>query len=215
MTTDTAIKPLPRFFGELVSVIFHPLFIPTYITLFLLYIHPFAFMGESSYYKLIKLVSIIVNTCFFPAVTTLLLKRLGFISSIRLATRQDRIIPIIASMIFYFSIFYVARNQVDNPPELVIMLCAVFISSILALTLNNFMKVSLHAMAMGVFVGFFALLAWQSLIPMGMPLSVAVIIAGLTGTARLLLNAHAPKELAVGFFAGIFSLCIASLVALP
>ncbi len=213
--TDTAIKPLPRFFGELVSVLFHPLFIPTYITAFLLYVHPFAFMGDTDYYKLIKLLSVVVNTCFFPAITTLLLKKLGFISSLRLPTRQDRIIPVIASMIFYFSIFYVSRNQVDNPPELVAMLGAIFISSIIALTLNNFMKISLHAIAMGVMVGFFALLAWNSLIPMGMPLALALLIAGLTGTSRLLLQAHTSKELTTGFLTGIASMLIASVVAVP
>ncbi len=213
--TDTAIKPLPRFFGELVSVLFHPLFIPAYITAFLLYVHPFAFMGDTGYYKLVKLLSVVVNTCFFPAITTLLLKKLGFISSLRLPTRQDRIIPVIASMIFYFSIFYVSRNQVDNPPELVIMLGAIFISSIIALTLNNFMKISLHAIAMGVMVGFFVLLAWNSLLPMGMPLALALLIAGLTGTARLLLQAHTPKELTAGFLTGIASMLIASVVAVP
>lgn len=213
--TNTAIKPLPRFFGELVSVLFHPLFIPAYITAFLLYVHPFAFMGDTDYYKLIKLLSVVVNTCFFPAITTLLLKKLGFISSLRLPTRQDRIIPVIASMIFYFSIFYVSRNQVDNPPELVAMLGAIFISSIIALTLNNFMKISLHAIAMGVMVGFFALLAWNSLIPMGMPLALALLIAGLTGTARLLLQAHTSKELTTGFLTGIASMLIASVVAVP
>ncbi|MFT4022269.1 MAG: hypothetical protein QM664_00635 [Flavihumibacter sp.] len=213
--TDTTIRPLPRFFGELVSVVFHPLFIPSYITAFLLYIHPFAFMGETSYYKFVKLLSVAINTCFFPAITTLLLKKLGFISSLRLPTRQDRIIPIIASMVFYFSIFYVSRNQADNPPELVVMLGAVFISSIIALTLNNFMKISLHGIAMGVMVGFFAALAWRSLVPMGMPFAVALIAAGLTGTARLLLGAHTTKELRAGFVAGVLSLAIATLVALP
>lgn len=211
--TDTAVRPLPRFFGGLISVVFHPMFIPGYITAFLLYLHPYAFMGDSAYFKLIKLLSILVNTCFFPAITVFLLRRLGFISSIHLPNRQDRIIPIIASMIFYFSIFYVTRNQPDNPPELVVMLCAIFTSTILALTLNNFTKISLHAIAMGILVGFFVWLGWKSLLPMGLPLAVSILVAGLVGTARLALQAHTPRELVAGFVTGLASLFIATWVA--
>lgn len=210
---STAIKPFQRFIGETISFLFHPLFVPGYITAFLLFLHPFAFMGESDYFKYIKLLSILISTCFFPAITVLLLKQLGFIDSIRLPNMRDRIIPIVASMIFYFWIFYVSRKQPGNPPELVQMLCAVFISSILALTLNNFMKISLHGMAMGLAVMFFVILAWRSLIPMGLPLAVALFVAGLTCTGRLMVDAHEPRELTLGLFTGILSMCIAYFVA--
>ena len=195
--------------GQLISIIFHPLFIPGYITAFLLYIHPFAFMGENEWYKKVKLISIVVSTAFFPAFTVFLLKQLGFAASFQLKTQKERIIPIVASMVFYFWIFYVSKNQPDNPPELVKMLCAVFITSIIALTANNFIKISLHAIAMGVLVSFFVYQAWTSLIPMGIPLSVSIFIAGLVGSARLKLEAHSLPELGWGFATGIVSMVIA------
>ncbi len=210
--TDSPIAPFRKGLGEIISFIFHPLFIPGYITAFLLYLHPFAFMGASSSYKIMKLVSVLVSTCFFPAITVLLLRQLGFISSVKLPTRQDRIIPIVAAMIFYFWIFYVSRRQPDNPPELVQMLGAVFISSILALTLNNFQKISLHGIAMGILVAFFVTLAWHSQINMAAPLAAALLVAGLTGTARLLLAAHSPRELLNGFLTGIVSMLVALVV---
>ncbi|GAO42803.1 hypothetical protein [Flavihumibacter petaseus] len=213
MMTDTAIRPFDKILGEFISIIFHPLFIPGYITAFLLYVHPFAFVGASAGFKILKLLQVVISTCFFPAFTVMLLKQLGFISSIRLPTMRDRIIPIVASMVFYFWVFYVIRKQGDNPPELTQMLCAVFVSSIIALTLNNFMKLSLHGIAMGILVTFFTIMAWQSLIPMGMPLALALLIAGLTGTARLMVQAHTVKELLIGFSTGILSMLIGYVAA--
>ena len=203
---------LPRAFAHVVSIIFHPLFIPSYIAAFLLFLHPFAFAGDSDLFKKIKLASVFVSTAFFPAFTVFLLKQLGFATSIRLKTQKERIIPIIASMVFYFWIFYVAKNQGDNPTELVQMLCAVFVSSIIALTANNFMKISLHGIAMGVLSGFFLYQAWISFIPMGLPLMVAILITGMVGTARLILGEHDYKELIAGYLTGLISMVIAVVV---
>jgi hypothetical protein len=205
----TASTGLQRIMGQFISIIFHPLFIPGYITAFLLYLHPFAFAGESDWYKSIKLLSVVVSTAFFPAFTVLLLKMLGFARSVTLNSQKERIIPIIASIIYYFWIFYVCKNQPDNPPELVEMLCAVFISSIIALTANNFIKISLHTMAMGILAGFFIYLAWNSLIPMALPLAVALFIAGLVGTARFLASDHTVEELVWGYISGVASMVIA------
>lgn len=202
--------PAPlRVFGHLLSFIFHPLFIPAYITAFLLYLHPFAFAGENEWYKTLKLASVMVSTTLFPAFTVFLLKQLGFAGSIHLKEKKDRIIPIVASMIFYFWIFYVSKNRPDNPPELVQMLCAVFVSSIIALTVNNFIKISLHTIAMGVLAGFFIHLAWNSEIPMGMPLSIALLIAGAVGTARFAVSDHTVKEIVWGYATGLASMLIA------
>ena len=52
---------------------------------------------------------------FFPLVTVLLAKGLGFLDSIYLKTQKDRIIPYIACGIYYFWMCYVLRNQPNFP----------------------------------------------------------------------------------------------------
>lgn len=205
----TATKGPLRVFGQFISIVFHPLFIPGYITAFLLYLHPFAFAGYSDWNRTTKLISVGLLTAFFPAFTVMLLKLLGFAESIQLKTQKDRIIPIVASMIYYFWIFYVNKTLPDNPPEFVEMLCAVFISSIIALTANNFNKISLHTIAMGILAGFFIYLSWNSMIPMGLPLAIALFVAGLVGTARFLASDHTVAELVWGYISGIISFIIA------
>lgn len=203
---------LVRLLAQLVSIVFHPLFIPTYITFFLLYLHPFTFAGQSEWYKKIKLASIFVSTAFFPAFTVFLLKQLGFAGSIHLRTQKDRIIPIVASMVFYFWIFYVAKNQGDNPAELISMLCACFVSSIIALSANNFIKISLHGIAMGILLTYFIYLTWISFIPMGLPTAIAAFITGIVGSSRLVLHEHTAQEWWLGFGTGAISMTIAALI---
>jgi len=90
-----------KIFAHLNSYLFHPLFLPLYIILFLLYLHPTAFTGFSDATKVRVIFIVIINLLFFPLLSVLLLKAVGFIDSIFLKTQKDRIIPYIASGIFF------------------------------------------------------------------------------------------------------------------
>jgi hypothetical protein len=93
--------PLLRAIAKIVSLVFHPLFIPVYIGCFFIYItHLFPQLTDWDRTKL--LVSFIVNYTVLPLVTLLLAKGLGFIQSVYLKTQKDRIIPYVATGIFYF-----------------------------------------------------------------------------------------------------------------
>lgn len=199
-----------RFCAHFFSFIFHPLFIPGYIAAFLLFVHPYAFSGFSARLKMLRFISVVLLTAFFPAFVVFLLKQLGLIRSIYLKTQKERIVPYIASMFFFFWIFYVSRNLADSPPFFVIMLLGVFISSIAALMANIYFKVSMHAIAMGGMVCFFAILAMQGTFSMGIYLSVAVLVAGLVCTCRFLVSDHYPFEVYSGFFLGVISQAIAA-----
>ncbi|MBC8034399.1 MAG: hypothetical protein H7Y03_09645 [Chitinophagaceae bacterium] len=201
--------PALRFFGTLISFIFHPLFIPFYITCFLVFVHPFAFPGMDEKVKIFRVISVFLLTAFFPAFTVFLLKQLHFISSIYLNTQKERIIPYIAAMFFYFWIFYVSRNLVDSSPLFVMLMLAVFISSITSLMGNIYFKVSMHAIAMGVMLTFFVILALQGDVAMGIFLALAIVTAGVVCTARLLVSDHYPFEIYAGFLLGVLSQVLA------
>lgn len=200
-----------RFSAHFFSFIFHPLFIPGYISAFLLFVHPYVFSGFSPRLKLLRFISVVLLTAFFPAFVVFLLKQLGLIKSIFLKTQKERIIPYIASMFFFFWIFYVSRNLSDSPPFFVILLLGVFISSIAALMANIYFKVSMHAIAMGGMVCFFEILAMQGTFSMGIYLSLAVLIAGIVCTCRFLVSDHYPFEVYAGFLLGVISQTLAAL----
>ncbi|MEO6916210.1 MAG: phosphatase PAP2 family protein [Chitinophagaceae bacterium] len=209
---DRVIIPQPlllKIFGQLFSYLFHPLFIPGYVTAFLLYIHPYAFAGFGEHLKMLRLISVVLLTAFFPAFSVFLLNRLGFADSIFLKTRKERIIPYIISMFFYFWIFYVSRNLQGSPSLFVTFLLGLFISSIAALMANIYFKVSMHGIAMGVMMAFFVMIAMEGSFAMGLYLSIAVLIAGLVCTSRMIVSNHYPFEIYVGFLLGVFCELIA------
>ena len=202
-------SPVIRFLAHFFSFIFHPLFIPGYIAAFLLFIHPYVFSGFNEKLRVLRLISVILLTAVFPLFTVFLLKQLGFVRSIFLRTQKERIIPYIASMFYFFWIFYVSRTLPDSPRLFVVMLLGVFISSIAALMANIYFKVSMHAIAMGALVSFFVMLSMQGNFSMGIFLSAAILIAGLVCTSTLLVSDHYPFEVYAGFFLGVISQSIA------
>ncbi len=209
-TTHPALKFLAKF----ISYLFHPCFVPVYVVLFLVYVHPNMFVGFSSKNKILVVAQAFMMFSFFPIITTLLLKALKFIDSIQLPTQKDRIIPLIASMTWYFWIWHVWRNLPDYPKELVALALGVFAASIIAMLANIKFKISLHAIAVGTMVTYLVTIALQQPLQFAVYLSIAFIIAGLVCTARLISGNHNTFEVYTGFLAGVGAQLIANMVVL-
>ncbi|ANH83299.1 hypothetical protein A8C56_22005 [Niabella ginsenosidivorans] len=205
--------------ATLLSYIFHPVFIPVYIICFLLFTEPFLFVAlpVSTEEVVIRakmriLLQGLINYTFFPLVTVLLLKGVGFISSIKLKERKDRIIPFIACNIWYFWIWYVWRGLDDIPRELVVLAMAVFMASSIGLLFNIYMKISMHGIALGTAVAFLCYLGFEYGQGMGFYIIIALLISGLVCTARLLLSDHTAREVYWGLAVGVMGLLIANFV---
>jgi len=207
---DYTFHPALRFVAKVISFIFHPLFIPVYLSWFLIYIHPVlpAFAAAD---KIRLLVRFLIMYTMFPLVTILLAKGLGFIQSIYLRTQKDRIIPYVACGVYYFWMWYVLHNQPEFPKELVLLSLAIFLASSAGLLANSFIKVSMHAISVGVMVTFLLLLAFSDDSSFGVYLSVGLLIAGLVCTARLLTSDHEPVEVYLGLAIGIVAQLVAHL----
>jgi hypothetical protein len=194
--------------ARMISVLFHPLFIPVYISLFLMYNTP-VFPGFNARDKLFLLLRFFIMYTVFPLVTILLAKGLGFVHTIYLRTQKDRIIPYVACGLYYFWMWYVLRNQPEFPPALVELSLAIFLASSGGLIMNSYLKVSMHALSMGVMVSFIYLLSFSSDANFGPYLSLALFIAGLVCTARLINSDHHPVEVYIGLFVGILAQVVA------
>jgi hypothetical protein len=202
-------NPVIRVLARIISYIFHPLFVPVYIIWFLLAVPSYLFAGFDPAQKFLALPRFFLIYSFFPLVTVLLAKGLGFLETIFLKTQKERIIPYIACGIYYFWMAYVLRNQPENPKEIVQFAMAVFIASSAGLIVNIYMKVSMHAMSMGLAVMFMAILAAKQTDNYTVYASVAVFIAGLVCTARLIVSDHTQKEIYTGLLVGGASQLIA------
>ncbi|HVG40076.1 MAG TPA: hypothetical protein VM888_00595 [Chitinophagaceae bacterium] len=201
--------PVIRFVAKGIAIIFHPLFIPVYLSWFLIYIHPVlpAFTSDD---KINLLVRFFVMYTMFPLVTILLAKGLGFIHSIYLKTQKDRIIPYVACGVYYFWMWYVLHNQPEFPKVLVLLSLAIFLASSAGLLINSFIKVSMHAISVGVMITYLILIAFTDDASFGVYLSVGLLIAGLVCTARLVTSDHSPAEVYAGLLIGIVAQLVAN-----
>ncbi len=209
---ETAYQPKNtaiRLVAKVISYIFHPLFVPVYIAWFLISVQPYLFASFTPAEKIITMFRFFIMYSFFPLVTVLLAKGLGFLDSIYLKTQKERIIPYIACGVYYFWMCYVLRNQPEFSKEVVQLSMAIFIASSLGLMANIIMKVSMHAMSMGILLVFMSLLSFTQAGSYTVYMSVAFLIAGLVCTARFIVSDHMQKEIYTGLLVGGASQLIA------
>ena len=207
-----------KFLAKIISWVFHPVFIPVYVVWFLIFVHPYLFTGFDPWLKTTSMMMAFLTFTFFPIVTVLLLKGLKFIDTIYLNTQKDRVIPIMACMIWYFWLWYVWRNfgktnnAIEVPLEAIQFALAAFISTIISLMVNIKMKVSLHAISAGVMLTLFIIMAFSQELNFGIWLSIALVITGLVCTARFITSDHTAGEVYGGLVVGSASMIIANWV---
>jgi hypothetical protein len=198
-----------RVSARFISYLFHPLFIPVYLAAYVIFVHPYAFAVLDEKQKMLRLISVFIITCFFPAVTVLLLWRLKFADSIFLRTQKERIIPYVSSVIYFFWAFYVSKNLPGSPPVMVFLFLGIFLSTSAALMANSYFKISMHALGVGGAAAYMILLSIASNQPMGLAITLTTIIAGLVCSSRLIVSDHHPAEVYWGLVLGALSQLVA------
>lgn len=200
--------------AKFISYVFHPLFIPTYIFIFLMQQVPYEFAGISVWQLKMRLFGLFWLTAFFPAFAVFLLWRLKFSESIFLRTQKERIIPFVITMFFYWWMYYLSRNFTDQPAVLKFFFMGIFIATSLGLVINNFIKISLHAMAAGGGAMAMILFSYYYQVPFGFFISLSLILTGLICTSRLLVSDHTNAEIYYGLLVGAGCQLIAYLFAM-
>jgi hypothetical protein len=194
-----------RIIAKIITYIFHPLFMPVALAFVIISLSPNYFGALPQKQLNYWLLSIGITTLFFPLFSVALMKPLGFLSSLQMPTAKDRIIPLMTSMIFYFWVNHVFGNMpgVTVPLILRVLLLGNFWGIILVFMFNIFTKVSMHTAGAGIMVGILGVLMISSPINMVAPFLLSLLIAGAIGTARLILRAHEPYQIWLGYIIGI------------
>ena len=196
---------LLRYIGNFISYILHPLFIPTYFFLYLMQVLPYEFVGITEWQLTLRLFSVFWLTAFFPAFAVFLMWRLKLSESIFLRTQKERIIPYVITMFFYWWMYYLSRNFTDQPLALKFFYFGIFIATALGLIINNFMKISLHAMGVGGLLTAIILVGLHYSIDNAIWTLLAIIITALVMSARMIVSDHSKQELILGLFIGLLT----------
>ncbi len=216
---------MPRSLALLLSIIGHPLLVPTYALLLLLSIDPYAFGVHSMHDKqaVFLIISVFTTSALIPGIGIAVMKPLGFVHSLESPDRQDRTGPYIVTGVFYLWLFKNLSAGTQVPKIYLICLLGATIGLFLAFFINIFTKISAHATGMGGLAGMLLLTAFlwpgQALsfpvfggvVQISLTAAAAgmVLIAGLVGSARLVLKAHVLQDLWQGYAVGISAVWLA------
>lgn len=192
---------------KIISGLFHPVLIPSYMLVI--------FFNQSFYYsfllplkgKLILWGIVFFFTAIFPLIIIYFFLKRGWIKTLTMETREERIYPLFMTSVFYYITFYMLK-QVQAFPVFSIFLFGSVILAVLTLLINFFWKISIHSVAIGGVLGAFLSLAVRYQMDNTLPIIITIIIAGLIGYARLKLNAHKPLQVYSGFLLGIIIMAV-------
>jgi len=193
-----------RVLANIITYLFHPVFFPLIAAFAILELEPAGFIGLTQKQLVMWFASIGLTAVFFPLFSILLMKQLDFISSYRMPTAKERTIPLMATMIFYFWVSHVFNNMPGAPVPLAlkVMLLGCFWGIIGVFMINIFTKISLHTTAAGGMVGVVVVLMLTSPANMLPALFASIVLAGIVGTARMVLGAHQRGDIWVGYIIG-------------
>lgn len=194
----------------ILSVLFHPLIITTYLLATLFILTP-DLVGVSAF-GLPALGSILLllflNTFIAPSIIIYYFQKMGLISSLHVDDLAERRLPYMASTVIYVIATYLFGWKLqpvsELAPQISIILGSVTVSLVLVTIISLFWKISAHAIGIGGTIGMLSgLLIRSGETNLFNPLLLAILCGGWLLSARLHLNAHTPKQILAGFVCGI------------
>jgi hypothetical protein len=108
-------------------------------------------------------------------------------------------------MFFYWWMYYLSRNFTDQPLALKYFYFGIFIASAIGLTVNNFLKVSLHTMAISGLLTAVILVGFYYPVNNLVYILMSIIVTASVVSARMVVSDHTKNELIVGFAIGVFT----------
>ena len=185
--------------ARIVSAVFTPFSIPfvAFLILFLfsyLNIMPLA-------YKLIVLGVVYCFTILMPTLTIFLFRKINGFEAKDLTDRKKRYVPYLLTIISYVFCMLMMR-KLNIPWYMSGIILTALLMMLISIILNLKWKLSEHMLGMGGIVGgvvsFSALFGYNPV----WWLSLFILIAGVLGTARIILQHHTLSEVLTGFVVG-------------
>ncbi len=187
---------------NIVSYIFHPLFVPIGGTVIYFLVTP---KYSSLEVQSGNILPIFILTVIIPIIFFLILKNLGVINSIFLPTVKERKYPLYISCILLLMILYkvIPNNYIHELFYFFTGLLTATGAALILLFLR--FKTSIHLLGMGSLLMFMIGLSIHFETNITLAISVFTLLTGLVATSRLYLKAHSKSELLIGFLIGLCS----------
>lgn len=188
-----------------ISAIFHPLLMATYACILL-------FFGfKNSVFELMTAYAtkwqITLTVCAFtfvlPVLNIYLMYKLKRIRTLTLSDQTERTFPYLMTAIFYYGLFYLFYDLRIWESIKLFVLCAgtgILITAII----NMKYKISAHMVGIGGIIGMMISLSILLRYDLFLFILATIILGGVIGWARIVLEEHKPSQVYTGFLLGLF-----------
>ena len=190
--------------AHIISVIFHPLLIPSLGVVFILFSDSSSFILPLELKRLIFYL-VCILTFILPVSIVPFLKIHGFIETLKMSNTRERLLPLLITGILYLTCYYLLNRFPVVPKYIKAFILATAFSVFVTFIITYFWKISIHMVGMGGLSGI--ILASIVYLPLFIHLYVisAFLVSGLIGTTRLFLKEHVPLQIYSGYLLGLFT----------
>ncbi len=196
--------------ARFLSVVLHPLLMPTLLFGILLYAAP-GILGIDAFSGTLRislLVLIFIGTFGVPSLLIYYLFRSGYVQSLHLETLADRRLPYFLTALVYTFLTYLFafRMQLVSTiaPEIAVLLGSITLSILGVGLISLYWQISAHGTGIGGVVGTVAaIVAKFGQTDLFLLLAGLIVLTGVLVSARLHLNAHTPAQMGAGLLLGL------------
>ncbi len=185
--------------ARVISIIFHPVLVPTLGVLLLLH-SGFYFSMLTWEAKRFVLLVVFFSTCILPLLAVSVMA-INPRFDINMPKSTDRIIPLLATSVFYY-LGFVLLGRVNIFPVFKLFMLASVLVVILLLLISFKWKISNHMAALGGLAGVFFAFSFRKGLNPVYSLLILILISGIVGTARLMLKKHSMWQVIAGYVLG-------------
>lgn len=191
--------------AQIVSDVFSPLLAPTYCMAMAMWITPLQILPERT--RMGATLGVAIITGAIPLCLLLLLFRAGRIADMCISRRSERTVPMIIATLAYISAA-LYLGILHAPLWLRCFFYGAAAATLIAMLVNLRWKISAHGIAIGGMAGMMLWLTATGLATVNAMiwLTGVIILGGIVGSARLVLERHTPAQVMTGWLLG--ALCV-------
>ncbi len=190
-------------FAKIVSMVFHPILLPT-LGFLLFFISGFYSTFLTPEAKRYVLLVIFFSTATLPLLSIAFMAfnpKFNFLMS----DSRDRIVPLLFTSIFYY-IGFILLSRIHFLPVFKLFLIASVLLIIALLLISFKWNISIHMAAIGAVTSTFFALSFRIGANPLPAILILVLVSGMLGTARLILNKNNLQQVATGYLLGFMIL---------
>ena len=186
--------------ARIMSMLFTPFYLPLVglVALFL-----FSYMSLLPLaYKLPMLLMVYISTILMPSLLIHLYRKFQGWTSKELGRKERRVVPYLISILCYFGCFFLMEYR-NTPRVISIILVAALVIQMVCALINVWWKISTHTAAIGGVSGGLVVYSIAFSFNPIWWLAFVILLAGMVGTARMILRQHTLAQVVTGFLVGV------------